>query len=436
MTIVSARPIGATGERGSALVGVLLLLLMMSALAAALGVSGHTETLVARNHESLAQARASAEAGLNRAVQVTITYLRTIDPDNIPTVLDTLLNDTSALVGVAFNAATPFDEASDSTAAYEVLLMDEDDPDRGDITTVNADADLTNDEDGSELTDANRTIVVRAIGRARGDTSVVLEALLSPVQLGAIVTDGNLDISGNVEVTGGPHAGVHSNGDLTIDGSAEISGSMTASGEYDGPVGGSGHAAEKPLPNIRASDYRHHADYILTDGGTVTLPSGMELCNASGNQHACRNGYGWSYTKGVWSVGSQGTPLGTYYVETRADIGSKSTLQITVIAEGSIDISGSPTLTADTDELLLVTDADLDISGGVDTNVVAQGQMLVHEQISISGNATLGGQLIVEDATSEDPFVDANHISGSVVIDYNGTLGTNMFFVVGWREVR
>ena len=36
------------GERGSALLGVLLLMMMMSALAAALGVSGRTETLISR----------------------------------------------------------------------------------------------------------------------------------------------------------------------------------------------------------------------------------------------------------------------------------------------------------------------------------------------------------------------------------------------------
>jgi hypothetical protein len=123
-------------------------------------------------------------------------------------------------------------------------------------------------------------------------------------------------------------------------------------------------------------------------------------------------------------------------VEGPVEIAANSTLNITIIAEGSIDLSGSPTLTANTDELLFVTDADLDISGGVETDVVAQGQMLVHEQVSISGNATLGGQLIVEDATSLDPLVDVNSISGNVTIDYNGTLGSNLFFVTGWREVR
>ncbi len=64
-----------TYERGSALIGVLLLLMMMSALAAALGVSGQTETLISRNQRAAAQAQAAAEAGLNHAVELATTYI-------------------------------------------------------------------------------------------------------------------------------------------------------------------------------------------------------------------------------------------------------------------------------------------------------------------------------------------------------------------------
>jgi hypothetical protein len=436
-----------TGERGAALVGVILLLLMMSALAAALGVSGHTETLVARNHETLAQARASAEAGLNHAVQVTIDYLRTIDPVNIPTTLNTLLVSTAALDGVTFGAATAVTGAADPDAEYEVFLMDEDDTDRGVVVTA---VEGVDDENGDALTDANRTIVVRAIGRARGNTTVTLEALLAPVELGAIVVDGDLEISGSVSVqssTSPEDADVHANGNLDIDGSASVAGDMTASGTYDGPEGGSGGQPEKPLPKIRAEDYKHHAEYVLADTGLI-------LCNMSGgcgavangamvldcnSGNTCRTTYGWEFDgPDGWRAANNGTKFdGAFYVEGKATItANHSTWLLTVIAEGSIDLSGSPEMTSYTNELLFVTDADLDISGGVSTSISAQGQMLVHEQISLSGTVTLGGQLIVEDATSEDPLVDTNAISGNVTIDYNGTLGTNLFFVVGWREVR
>lgn len=447
-----ARPAERRHERGSAIIGVLLLLMLMSALAAALGVSGRTESLVTRNHQSRAQARAAAEAGLNHAIQITVDYLQTIDPVNIPATLDALLVDTTPLAGVAFATPTGIAGAIDSTVEYEVLLMDDDDPARGFVTTLDDDDDGDNDEDGVETTDANHTLVLRATGRAQGSATVTLEALIAPVELGAIVTDGDLDISGNVSVTGGDDADVHANGDLTVDGSASVSGSMTATGEYDGPAGGYGGAAEKPLPEISAADYKHHADFVLTDAGDMTCNSGggcthptsgatygsgSTICSAGTSGNGCRTGWGWRFAGGAWEMGSAGTPqTGTFYVETDVSISSGPTLTMTLIAEGSIDISGSPNLTAHTDELLFVTDGDLDISGGIDTNVIAQGQLLVHEQISISGNATLGGQLIVEDAANNHSLVDNSSITGSVVIDYNGTLGTNLFFVTGWREVR
>ena len=438
-----------TGERGVALVGVILLLLMMSALAAALGVSGQTETLVTRNHQALAQARASAEAGLNRAVQVTIDYLRTIDPVNIPNTLDTLLVDTTTL-DVTFGTATDLPSAGDSDAQYTVFLMDDDDPDRGFVPDLDSDANPDNDEDASQTTDLNQTIVIRATGRARGNSTVTLEALIAPVELGAIVVDGDLEISGNVSVesdVSDEDADVHTNGSLDVSGSATAEGDMTASGTYDGPEGGSGGAPEKPLPKIRAEDYKHHAEYVLAD-------TGLLMCNTSGGCGAvangamvldcnsgstCRTTYGWEFDgPDGWRAANTGTKFdGAFYVEGKATItANHAAWLLSVIAEGSIDLSGSPEMTSYTNQLLFVTDADLDISGGVSTDISAQGQMLVHEQISLSGNVTLGGQLIVEDATSEDPLVDTNRISGNVTINYSGGLGTNQFFVVGWREVR
>jgi len=445
----------ARDERGSALVGVLLLLMLMTALAGALGVSGQTESLITRNHQSRAQARAAAEAGLNHAIQITVDYLQAIDPVNIPATLDALLNDTTPLAGVEFDTDLEIDGALDADVQYRVFFMDEDDPDRGpDATNLDADANGDNDEDSNELTDNNNTIVLRATGQAQGGSSVTLEALLAPVQLGAIIADGNLDITGSVEVTGADaaHADVHSNGDLTIDGSASVLGDMTASGAYDGPSGGMGGQPEKPLPEINAEDYKHHADFILEDNGSMTCNSaggctnvnsgvswgyGATMCTAGGSGNGCRTDWGWRFAGGGWEMGSAGTPHnGTFYSETDVSIQSGPTLTMTLIAEGSIDLSGSPNLTADTDELLFVTNGDLDISGGIDTSIVAQGQMLVHEQLSISGNATLGGQIIVEDAANNHSLVDRNEISGNVTINYNGALGTNLFFVTGWREVR
>lgn len=431
---------GRPSERGVALVAVLLLLLVMSALAAALGVSGNTETLVARNHEALAQARASAEAGLNEAVEAAVDYLRAIDPANIPATVDALLADPTPL-GITFDGFTVLDEDGDPQVGYELSFSD----------------DSGLGEDGDPSHDVNKTLMIRATGYGQGESSVVLEALIAPVELGAIVVDGDLDISGNVHITGSD-ADVHANGDLTIDGSVTVdSGGMTASGTYDGPPPGYGGAAKKPLPQIRAEDYKDRAGYVLSDDGLIVCNAaggctdpdmvsyayGATICDTGNGGNGCRADYGWEFDGSAgWSIGTSGNPInGTFYVEGAATIsGSPGTpedpLDITVIAEGSIDISGNPNLTAHSDELLFVTDGDLDMSGSPDTTTDVQGQVLVHEQVSLSGTVTIGGQLVIENATSEDPLVEYNSISGNVTIDYNGTLGTNQFFVTGWREVR
>src|SRR5688572_7067965 len=63
------------GERGMALIAVLLLLMMMSALGMALAVNGETETLIARNQISGMQAHVAAEAGLNHGLEVVTEFI-------------------------------------------------------------------------------------------------------------------------------------------------------------------------------------------------------------------------------------------------------------------------------------------------------------------------------------------------------------------------
>ncbi|OFW35321.1 MAG: hypothetical protein A3F70_15655 [Acidobacteria bacterium RIFCSPLOWO2_12_FULL_67_14] len=435
----------ARSERGSALIGVLLLLMMMSALAAALGVSGRTETLVARNHASAAQARTAAEAGLNHAVQVVVDHIRSIDPGAVEPGLDALLADLSVL---DIDLGTPIDlnAASDSTAEYEVAVMDEDDPARGaDATILNGDGDATNDEDNVATTDNNLKLIVRAIGRAKDSTTVTLEAVIGPYDLGALVTNGDLDISGSVDIDG-TNGDVHSNGDMVISGgSASISGTISTSGEYTGSLAAIEGAPEVPLPTVDPEDYLQHADFILTSDGTMTDGAGTVLCTWSA-ETSC-NSWEWSAGSQTWTMNSNSAVDGTYYVEGNATIsGSPGSFSgktpdpwnVTLIAEKSIDISGSPDIAPETNQLLFVAGGDLEISGGLDSTdpLSAQGQILVHEQINFSGSPSLFGQIVVENAEDVETLVHTNEISGSVAITYNGGLGSNLYTVTGWREVR
>lgn len=446
MTTKTAHGAHARGERGSAIIGVLLLLLMMSALAAALSVSGHTETLVARNHQSHAQAMVAAEAGLNHAAQVIIDHIKLLDPDAVEAELDALLADPTLLEpDITFDTDIPL-SASLEAVSYEASLMDEDDPDRGDATTsLDEDGDASNDEDGIATTDNNLTLVVRSTGHGPNNTAVTIEGILAPYEYGALVTDGNLGISGSVDIDGADGNGsVHSNGNLTISGGgSNITGDITASGTYSGSAAGISGAPNVPIPEVDPADYRHHADFILTSTGKMTNQAGGTLCTWSAKT-SC-NSWDWSSSSQTWTLKSNSATNGTYYVEGHAKISgspgnaAKGTpWALTLIAERSIDISGSPDLTADTNELLFVAGGDLEISGGLDTGdpLTTQGQVLVHEQIKLSGNPAISGQVIVEDAENVETLVSANAISGNVSITYNGGLGSNLFTITGWSEVK
>jgi hypothetical protein len=147
------------------------------------------------------------------------------------------------------------------------------------------------------------------------------------------------------------------------------------------------------------------------------------------------------YTSPTWSFGSTEPLDGAYYVEGNVEISGSpgsggSPVDISLVAEGYIQISGSPDLRPFLPETFLVTNKDLEITGSLSTPVSVEGQILVREQIKIAGNAELAGQVIVQDATSICTLVTSNSISGSVVITYNGMVGSNNFAVLAWKEVR
>ena len=426
-------------ERGIALVAVLLLLMMMSALGMALAVNGETETLIARNQIAGMQAQAAAEAGLNHAVEVATEYIFDWKANGFASTelaVDAVLTaaDAGELDGLQMNTAIDVKAGSSILANYQITITDDEDDGVG--------------EDGDPLNDANDVLVVRATGFAKDGTKVVLEALISAKELGAIVVNGDLELGGNASIEGAAGS-VHANGDLTIDGSSVgVSQTVSATGELycDDPcdqVEGTATegAPEVPVAAIHASDYLAFADYILQSDGTLTNPSGTVLCTASAKT-SCNN---WDFdsASGTWSLNSNNTTPGTYYVEGDATISgspgsTKHPAEISIIAEGSIQISGSPKLAPHSPELLFVTDEDLKITGTIDTvgeAALVQGQMLVRGQASILGNASLDGQLLIEDQDVGD-LVESNTIGGSVTITYAGGLGGSTFTVTSWRDVR
>ena len=449
-------------ERGVALISVMLLVMIASALGAALTISSITETQIARNYQVAAEARWAAEAGISHAVEVTMVELRDWQTNGFASasaaMSDLLLGPDDASGTAATDAdngslealGIPRPPATLNLAglpgiSYEARVFDEDDPARG--VTLSAADQVRIGENTNVVNDGNTRIVVRAIGYASNGAVGTVEVTIAPLSLPALITNGDLTIFGNAEISG-----VHSNADLTLSGNAEITEDATASGSYSasgsvsvGGISGGSHSI-MTVPSVQAIDHRPKADFILTVGGTLTTPAGVVICDASGDNDACEGiGYGWEYEgANGWKLDGNHASItaGTYYVEGDVDIvGNQGStldpLDVTVIAEGSIDVSGNTHLAPHYPGLLFVTDGDLAATGNFYADTV-EGQMLVHEQVDLTGNVTLAGQVLVEDAANASSLVTADSITGNTSLDYTGAGagGSLTFGVTAWRRAR
>ncbi len=456
----------APGERGFALIGTLLLLLIVSSATTALWVSGQTEAAMAINHETSAQAKAAAEAGANHAVDLTLDFLRRWRANGFATPAAAI---TSLLLGpdtLSGTVATDADNGSlenwgiprpparlalpgAAGATYEARLFDEDDPLRG--LTLGAVDQLRIAENGQPAVDANSRVLIQATGHTANGTHTAVEVTLVPIQGPTIVSNGDLTVQGNASVLGGTYGNVHSNAALEVGGSADIEGNATASGSYtesgNPDIGGSTSGSASPLPiiDIHAADYRYLADLVLTSSGVITDLIGGVICDASADAGACEAaGYTWRYDGAAgWSANSLGANADnrTFYAETDLTITSNigtngNPWNLTLIAEGNIDISGNGTFEADTPGLLFVTDQDLKIMGGME-QVGADAQNLVREQVRLGGNVSLLGELVIESAAHVSDLVTASVIgaTGTPSITNSGTLVGTSFSVGSWREL-
>ena len=449
-------------QRGIALLTVLLLTAVVSGMAVTLAFSGRTQVLAGRNNELHAQARAAAEAGVSHGLEVTLANLRAFRVNGFESqsaAMTALLRGPDGAIGSAdTNADNGSLEAFGiprppgrialgnlNGVAYELRLFDEDDPARG-LTLSNNDI-VRIVEDGTPFFDLNSQIVLRSIGYGPDGSRVTLEVMLSRVLLPAIVVNGNLNIVGNSDVLG-TMGSVHANGNLSANGSVFVEQNMTASGSYtaEGSVTvGGDFGGGRPLisvPPVSAQEHQPLANFIMTSAGTIIdlTPAGPGSCD---NNSDCQTKYGWQFTAGMgWHSSGQFIRPGTYYAQGDAKISGNAgsgnnPVALTLIAEGSIEITGNPDLRPHQPELQFVTNGDLRIAGGIDNPPNVEGVIMVREQLHISGNPTLRGQIIVQDAPSVATLVETNQIAGNPDIIYNGIIdGVAAVNVGAWREVR
>ncbi len=318
-----------TSERGSSLLITILLLVVLSGLAAAMITSSTTDTFVARNHESAAQAQAAAEAGLNHAVDVSRVWLCDWESNftNTNDAVDRLLRgpddvtggaadaDNGSLASLAGGTVTPparLTLAGLNGVTYEARIFDDDDPALGnnwtaaDLARVTAGGTTPEGSGGvaDPWVDHNGVFVVRATGYARDNTAVTVEAVMRPLPWPAIVTDGDLDLSGGPQILG-DGGSVHANGDIIEVGNAAVVqrdvtavGTVTTNNNW-APVQGLAEGGQLPIqvPSVNVSDYVALATYELGNNGAISYRATAtdpwtQLC--VGNAACGALGFTWS----------------------------------------------------------------------------------------------------------------------------------------------
>ena len=444
-------------EKGVALVIVLLLMAVLSGLATGFAMNGQVESAMAVNEVYYAGARAAAEAGINRVteairIEENVNLLSGVDGVVDDVNIGAAVNNDNGQVGFLLTAA-PYTLDPAGRYTYTVEIFDDDDPELYDGVELSDDQLAAMGEVAdTPYTDVNTQLIIRATGRGPSNTVVRLSRMVRTTVIPipgslvnpAIIVDGDLAIDGNLHLEG-DFGSVHANGDLDVNGnSATVEGDATASGEFTAnqnfDAGGAqgGNYASINLPLITASDYQAIADYRLNANGTITdMATGLP-CLAG-----CPGAANWSHsdpdgilgpTPATWSLGNGAPGEGTYYVEGKVSItGSpngpgNSALKLTLIATGSISISGNPKLSPDNinnpEAIQFVTDGDLSITGNsnLDPPTQVEGQIFVKEQIHMHGNPEFQGRIIVQNEPSVFDDVTVNSIGGTPTITYNGTL--------------
>lgn len=454
----------ARSERGVALIIVLLLLAVMSGLATGMAVNSQVEIAMASNENFYAGSRAAAEAGINRAIEA-ITNDTTTDllagPDGVVDAGNpgAAANDDNGNIGFMLTGGSPYALGATGEYTYTIQIFDDDDPSLYPTALTAAQLAAMN-EDGSIYVNQNDRLILRATGIGPSGTVVTVARILETVDTTtttdtttitnpAILVDGDLTISGNPDILGA-NGSVHANGDLEINGnSLTVDQNATAAGTFDAPdgwhSGGSqgGGAPSVNVPTVNAADYLAYATHMLTSGGQVILVStGLPVA-----------GTGWTFSGGTWSLNGNDAPTGTFYAEGSVSVSGNrgsnaSPLAMSIIATGSITVTGTSTLRPENAAALqFVTNGDLVLAGNLDADqTTVEGQSLVKEQVKISGNPDLRGQIIVADSASVFNEATSNVISGNPTITYDGSFGglvtpgdiivstTYLNNVSGWME--
>ena len=415
---------GARARRGIALPTALFGLVVLSVLGAGIYSIGSVQRQAAFNREGTERALLVTEEGIAHAVAVVRDSLRSIGYTRLLKGSDNTGNtaDDGRVNGYTLGSTLAIPNAGKSTTdgSYTVRIMD----DPGDPVS-------------DPLVDGNYKVVLRCTGTTTSGASATVDVLIGSTIMPAMTVDGPLTISGNPDLLGAG-GGAHSNGTLNLGG-----GTVTSSGPISssGSVMGSGNVvdttgalvsprANQPtveVPTFTTSEFCANADYDLRSDGTIyTRATGSVVTAITSAVN------GWqrktSPSPARWYGGGPATVGGTYCVSGNVEISGNtgspgSPIALTLIAVGgSVSISGGPYLKPALEDVLVIADGDVALSGtsssGYDNY---EGTVYAGAQCYLSGTAAFDSQIICKNGSQPAGAIDyatTTTISGSPTITY------------------
>ena len=553
------------GERGAALVMVLLTLALMLALTMGISLTSISELGVSNTYTNQTKAFQAAEAGIHHAISLVKNYTNgsTGDP-NFTNLLGKRgsVNSNYLLGNNPFTDATKFasgctmiDNAVDGSGQpvlnsagnpaghqltdasgnpvsgvyYSVHLIDDEKTSSSAAVKVPNFNPTGTWEDGSAGSDSNNRVVVYSTG-SYGSSSVTLEGWIGFLPYPALVAQQDIAVGGSSDIIGA-YGGVHSNANLVVGASSHIEQTATSAGNFT-QTGSSniegfhagGQAAlyippfvtKDPLTTGGANTTPRIQDYVIRRADTLLIDPGYR----SGNDWQGQNGQqrsdalaarlnvdatslwnainstsqenaititrscttctgtatttsvsamGWKYSNGSgWDIQNSAVNNHTFYVvgldnyktsnptanggnvKITSNLGSDSNrIHITVLATGSIEVTGTPNFESNLTSLstnalppfvtintIFMAVEDVKIRGDAGIPFFS-GIIFAGEQFDLSGNGSFDGQVIsLSNPDVNGSPVNANSISGSFELTFNGGQAVGNVRLLSWRQIK
>jgi hypothetical protein len=403
-------------RRGLALPTAVFTLVALSVLVTGLFTFADLGAKAVRNRESAARAMHVADAAVNHSLGLTRGGLRMHSFSRILRGSDDILStaDDSLLVGWGLSAADEIPLAGKTFQGHTYFVTIRDDAADGDANPV---------------TDLNGRVLVRCRAVTADGATAEVDAVIGATPMPAMAADGDVGFAGNPAIAG-VCGGAHANGNLSSSGggptiSTQASATGAVSGNWrlpDGtPAPKVGGQPEVVIPDLNPMDFCAGAEFRLLSNGSVTNGMGGLIAVPAG----------WAFNAGTqtWSATAGVQVDGTYCVEGNVSISGNTgsaaaPRRMSVLATGSIQIAGTPTIVADHDDgILLMAGGDVTIAGnpsGGATNY--QGMIYAGAQCAASGNASMFGQLLCANGpqpAGATQLVAGHTVSGNFTLTFD-----------------